>query len=169
MKLWEKVIEHRLRQETSISENQFGFMPSRSTIEAIHLLRQLMEKFRANKKGMHLAFIDLEKTYDRVAREVLWWVLDKKMVSSRYIDLIKDMYDNSVTTIRTTGGDTNEFPITIGVHQGSALSPYLFTLVIDELTRHIQDEIPWCMLFADDIVLIDESANGLNSKLELWR
>ncbi|KAK9083623.1 hypothetical protein Scep_030094 [Stephania cephalantha] len=41
---------------------------------------------------------------------------------------------------------------TIGLHQGSVLSPYLFTLVMDELTRHIQNDISWCMLFVDDIV-----------------
>ena len=40
---------------------------------------------------------------------------------------------------------------------------------MDELTREIQDEIPWCMLFADDIVLIDETREGVNTKLEWWR
>ena len=79
------------------------------------------------------------------------------------------MYDGVVTSIKTIGGTTKEFPITIGLHQGSALSPYLFTLVMDELTRHIQEDIPWCMLFADDIVLVDETREGVNRKLELWR
>jgi len=41
--------------------------------------------------------------------------------------------------------------------------------VIDELTRAIHDEIPWCMLFTDDIVLADETRAGVNVKLELWR
>jgi hypothetical protein len=57
----------------------------------------------------------------------------------------------------------------IGRHQGSTLSPYLFALVMDEVTRDIQGDIPWCMLFADDIVLVDESQAGVNRKLELWR
>ena len=60
------------------------------------------------------------------------------------------------------------FFITIGLHQGFALSPFLFVIVMDELTRAIQDEIPWCMLFADDIVLVDEMRAGVNAKLELW-
>ena len=40
---------------------------------------------------------------------------------------------------------------------------------MDELTRHIQEEVPWCILFADDVVLIDETREGVNAKLELWR
>ncbi|KAL6497691.1 hypothetical protein OROHE_027016 [Orobanche hederae] len=62
-----------------------------------------------------------------------------------------------------------EFPITIGVHQGSALSPFLFAIVMDELTRGIQTDVPWCMMFADDIVLIEETKVGVQQKSELWR
>ena len=47
------------------------------------------------------------------------------------------------------------------------LSPFLFAIVMDELTRAIQDEIPWYMIFADDIVLVDETRVGVNAKLEL--
>ena len=74
----------------------------------------------------------------------MWWVLDKHKVPTKYVGLIKDMYNNVVTSVRTSDGDTDDydFPIRIGLHQGSALSPYLFALVIDEVTRDIQEDIP---------------------------
>jgi hypothetical protein len=50
MKLWERIIEHRLRGVTNVTENQFGFMPGRSTMKAIFLIRQLMERYREQKK-----------------------------------------------------------------------------------------------------------------------
>ncbi|XP_070045018.1 uncharacterized protein [Nicotiana tomentosiformis] len=55
------------------------------------------------------------------------------------------------------------------LHQGSALSSFLFAMAMDVLTQHIQGEVPWCMLFADDIVLIDEIRSRLNAKVEVWR
>ena len=79
------------------------------------------------------------------------------------------MYDGVTTCVKACNGRSSYFPITVGLHQGSALSPYLFALIMDELTKDIQDEVPWCMLFADDIVLVDETRVGVEAKLELWR
>jgi hypothetical protein len=58
-----------------------------------------MERCREQKKDMHMIFIDLEKAYDKVAMNVMWWALQKHKVSSKYITLIKDMYDNVVTSV----------------------------------------------------------------------
>jgi Reverse transcriptase (RNA-dependent DNA polymerase) len=99
----------------------------------------------------------------------MWWALKRKLVPTKYVTLIKDMYTNAVTCVRSCDGEFDTFPIKIRLHQGSALSPYIFTLVMDEITNDIQEDIPWCMLFADDVVLIDESRIGVDQKLELWR
>jgi hypothetical protein len=94
MKLWEWIVEHRLRGVT------YGFMPRRSTIDkAIFLIRQLMERCTEQKKDIHMIFIDLEKAYDKVPRNVMWWALQKHKVLSKYITLIKDMYYNVVTSV----------------------------------------------------------------------
>jgi hypothetical protein len=112
-----------------------------------------------------VVFIDLEKAYYKVTRNAL----QKHKFSIKYITLIKDMYDNVVTSVRTSNRDTNDFLINIGLHQWSALSPYLFALVMDEVIKNIQGGIPWWMLFADDVVLVNESRTGVNQKLELYR
>ena len=75
---------------------------------------------------MHCAFIDLEKAYDRVPREELWECLRLAETSECYITIIKDMYDGATTTVRSAAGLTEEFQVGVGLHQGSALSPFLF-------------------------------------------
>ena len=72
IKLWERAVEARLRQEVMIGNQQFGFMPRRSTTDAIFGLRMMMEKWREGQKELHCVFIDLEKACDRVPREELW-------------------------------------------------------------------------------------------------
>nr|GEZ89027.1 ataxia telangiectasia mutated family protein [Tanacetum cinerariifolium] len=146
-------------------------MPGRSTMEAIHIIRSLMEKYRERQKDLHLAFLDLEKAYDSVPREVIWKTLSDKGTPSRYIKVIQDMYEGARTCVRTPTGNTEYFPVDVGLHQGSAISnsSYMFALILDELTKGIQESIPWCLIFADDIVLVSETPQGLNERLEQWR
>ena len=93
MKLWERVIEKRIRRETVIRENQFRFMPGKSSTETIHLLRRLMEKYRERKKDLLLVLIDLEKAYDSIPRSIVWESLKNRGISRRYNEEIQDMYD----------------------------------------------------------------------------
>lgn len=75
------------------------------------------------------------------------------------------MYEGAKTRVRSTMGTTEFFLMEVGLHQGSTITPYLFALILDELSREIRECIPWSMMFADDIVLIAESMEGLNNRL----
>ncbi|XP_055814356.1 uncharacterized protein LOC129883992 [Solanum dulcamara] len=124
-------------REMSISKNQFGFMSGWSTIEAIHLMRGLVEKFRERKSDLHMVFNYLEKAYEKVPRYILLRCLDAKGVWMIYIRAIKDMYARAKSRVRTVGGDLEHFPVEMELHQGSVLSHFLFALMMDELTRSI--------------------------------
>nr|QQJ42582.1 chitinase 6-2 [Sogatella furcifera] len=169
MKLYERIIDKRLRKETSISRGQFGFMPGRSTTDAIFALRRLIEKYAEKNKSLVFVFIDLEKAYDRVPREEIWRCLRHKGLSEKYVRVIQDMYHDATTTIRTSLGQTTQIPVRVGLHQGSALSPYIFDIVMDVMTEGVRGGAPWCMLFADDVVLCGESIEGIQGDLERWR
>ena len=78
MKVLEGVLDKRIIIcQVSIDNMQFGFMPGKGTTDAIFIMRQVQEKRQANKKKLYYAFVDLEKAFDRVPREVVRWALRK--------------------------------------------------------------------------------------------
>ena len=79
------------------------------------------------------------------------------------------MYDRVSTNIHTLVGLTKSFPVKVGLHQGSTLSPFIFTIIIEEISKSIWETVPWCMLFADDIVLVGKTKEEVNRKLEEWK
>jgi len=169
MKIWERVLDQRMRECTIVSQQQFGFMPGKGTSDPVFALRLLMEKFKEGQKGLHLVFVDLEKAYDRVPREELWHCMRSSEIAEPYVRAVQDMYKECTTAIRTAAGLTESFQVKVGLHQGSALSPFLFALIMDRLTDELREEPPWTMMFADDIVLCGTSIEEVEEKTERWR
>ncbi len=102
--------------------------------------------------------VDLEKAYDRVPRDLIWWALRKKNIPEAYITIIKYiLYKATKTRIKTLCGLTQYFNIEVGLHQGSTLSPLRFIIIMDVLASSIQRDPPWAMLFADDLVIYVKS------------
>ncbi|KAK3565784.1 hypothetical protein QTP86_015050 [Hemibagrus guttatus] len=112
---------------------------------------------------------NLEKAYDRVPREELWYCMRKSGVAGKYVRVVQDMYERSRTVVRCAVGQTEEFNVEVGLHQGSALSPFLFAIVMDQLSEEVRQESPWTMMFADDIVICSESREQVEENLERWR
>ena len=118
---------------------------------------------------MHAAFLDLEKAFDRVPHEVIWWALRMHSVPEEYIEWIKMFYHNAKSRVRCSVGVTKEFPIKVGVHQGSVLSLLLFTTVMDAIIRDIQKPAPWTLLYADDVFLAAPSRHELQNDDHRWK
>ena len=110
---------------------QFGFMPGKGTSDAIFIVRQVQEKHQAKKKMLYYAFVDLEKEFDRVPREVVRWALRKLCVDEWLIRTVMALYTEACTVVRTDAGLSESFELNVGLHQGLVLNPLLFAVVMD--------------------------------------
>ncbi len=83
--------------------------------------------------------------------------------------MIQDMYDGCTTSVRTLIGSTESSEVKVGLHQGSALSPLLFITVMDAISEEIGRGPPYAMLFADDLVICENTHEQAEDQLEWWR
>ena len=105
-------------------------MPGKATTYAIFNMRQVQEKQQAKKK-LYYAFVDLEKAFDRVPREVVRWALRKLGMEAWLIRTVIGLYTGACTVVITDAGLSESFEVNVGLHQGSVLSSLLFADVID--------------------------------------
>ena len=92
-----------------------------------------------------------------------------KNVPEKYIRIVQYIYRGCKTVVRSAAGESNSFGVEVGLHQGSALSPYLFLLLIDVSTEDVRKDVTGSMMFADDIVLCGDDETDMTENLETWR
>lgn len=175
-KVFAKVILDRIsiRLDENQPVEQAGFRKDFSTIDHIHTIKQLLQKYNEYKKTIYIAFIDYAKAFDSLRHELVWQSLKEQGIQNAYINIIKNIYSESKARIRleSTG---EAFPIDRGVRQGDPLSPKLFTAALEQMFRklewdHLGLNINGSRLnhlrFADDLVLLEEDPKKLEYMIQ---
>ena len=153
----------------SLHKHQFVFAAGKSTTDATYVLWNIQQMYCEKKRKMYHIFVDLEKAFDRVPRGALQWALRWKKVPEKIVRLVMALYLNSTSSVSAAGGMSSSFQILVGVLQGSALSPLLFNLVMEEATKECRRGLPWDILYADDLVLTAESMDELVLQFGRWK
>ena len=109
MKTVERVVEALIRKSINIDEMQCGFMPGCCTTDAIFILRQLQKKY--------MAFVDLEKAFDRVPRKIIWWAMRKHGVEEWLMRMVQVMYVGVKSIVKVDDGCSKEFGVDVCLHQ----------------------------------------------------
>ena len=116
------------------------------------------------------AFVDLENAFDRIPRKVIWWAMRKLGIEEWIVRFVQAMYNNTRSRVRVNNTYSDEFGLKVGVHQGSVLSPVLFVIVLEALSREFHTGTPWELLYADDLVISGETeVKGFKMKLNEWK
>ena len=92
---------------------------------------------------------------------MVWWALRQSGVDEWLVRVIQSMYEGAVTSVKLGVSESAEFAVKVGVHQGSVLSPLLFIIILEALSRKFRIGLPWKLFYADDLALLAESEDKL--------
>ncbi|KAK3521007.1 hypothetical protein QTP86_015761, partial [Hemibagrus guttatus] len=167
---WKEYFEELMNEENEREKRVEGVNSVEQKVDKIRKdeVRKALKRMKSGKAvGPDDILVEvwkyLEKAYDRVPREELWYCMRKSGVAEKYV------FRLCRTVVRCAVGQTEKFNVEVGLHQGSALSPFLFAIVMDQLSEEVRQESPWTMMFADDIVICSESREQVEENLERWR
>ena len=175
-KVHARVLERKCRTivEPKIQDTQCGFRPGRGTTDQLFTLRQVFEKAWEFAKPVYTAFIDLEKAYDRVPRDLLWSVLKEYGISGRLLAAIRSLYNDCKSHVRINGSKSDSFRVRVALRQGCVVSTpvhYFYGQDLPEKhhTRHcvtMGNARVESLRFADDIARVVSSGAGLQRALD---
>jgi hypothetical protein len=177
-KLFNSILNARIinfldKQKLMCSE-QIGFKAKSRTSDHIFVIKALMDKAKKERKPLYMCFVDFQKAFDSISHPCLLYKLLKMNMNGCVYQLIKDMYRKTILQVNVGKGLTTDFTSDVGVRQGDNLSPTLFNLYINDIPRIFDNTCKpvslgarslSCLLYADDLVLLSESADGLKNAL----
>lgn len=163
--------------ETILRKSQYGFRPNKSCTDLINTLRIIMEQSSEWNNPLYLIFVDFVKAFDLLNREFIWRRLSKIGIPTKIINIVKDLYNNSICYVSHNGRLSKPFNTERGVKQGCLLSPLLFILAMDgimnELSSRRRRGIQWglnarleSLEYADDVCLLAHRFTDINGKLQ---
>ena len=178
-KIFSAIINNRLttfmESHGIYAEKQNGFRRLRSCLDHLYTLTNIIRNRKAHNQETFCAFIDFEKAFDSIHYPLLWFKLAACGIQGKILQMIQSMYSNLECCIRVNGRLTDWFSQTAGVRQGDTLAPTLFAIFINDLVPEINnlrcglpisdDNTISILLYADDIVLISDSSDGLQNML----
>ena len=129
--------EDRENSEYLLSENQAGFREGRNSTDPLFLLNEVIEQYYDKEKKVYVCFIDFKKAYDSIHRKAMIHILKKHIgeTEPKLWRMIDAMYEKTESRARVGEELSEEFPIERGVKQGCTLSPLLFDIVMENITR----------------------------------
>ena len=168
-----------------IVEEQNGFRKKRSCAEHVFVLTSIIRKRKFLKLPTYVAFIDLQKAFDHIDRDLMLFMLLSHGIDGKLYKVIKAMYSNTKSCLKVNNLTTKWFDVRCGVRQGDNLSPTLFNYFINDLATVIKNlnrgvlfgkEKVSILLYADDMVLLAQNEfdlqlmlNSLHKWCVQWR
>lgn len=178
--LYSKVLNERLtkvvEEHDLLGEIQNGFRKDRGGSDNSFILDSILWKAKALKSKVHLAFLDISKAYDSVNRDILWRRLSSMGIKGEFLSSLKSLYTDDCIDCTVNGVTTRPIFLRRGLRQGCSLSPMLFALYIAGVGSDIASSgvgfslgsvVVSGLLFADDVVLVSRSSDGLKSLLDV--
>ena len=133
-----KILQARLQQYVNreVPDVQDGFRKGRRTRDQIANIHWIIEKAREFQKNIYFSFMNYAKAFDYIDHNKQWKILQEMGISDHLTCLMRNLYASQEATVRTRHGTTNRFQIGKGVHQDCTLSPCLFNLYVENITRN---------------------------------